>query len=1011
MTRVAEGLDATCPKLATILRAQPQGQPPLLVVVYAWCLRRRIEGDSELARGLQFERLNALHRDLGAGLGRLIPLLDQLPAALADLGDIRDGVGRLEAGNAVVKAQVGEVNERLKRLGGTRGPADPRLSRSIRDGEEVAAVRALLDRMRALSPDQRRAVPDLIAGLGKLALGVGDFGAAQGLFRDLAEAGDAAEGPADRPVAGRPGGPDAIAEAHYNAYLAALGAKDWPAALTHLRQAVDLDPARFAPFSFHEYPPIRILGAGGFGAAFLCQELLDKPPLVIKALHDDQSDQGLREGRVLAQLDHPHIVRVQRVGYAQGKRRPYLVMDYFEGSEGLDTYIKAHGCLPAARVRDLGLALASALVAAHAKGILHRDINPANILIRDGGDCPVKLIDFGLAAEVPPPDAAPADSPSPSLSPATLVRTHDFSAPEAKGQLPGVPIGPRSDLYSLGATLSYCLCREPKPSRKQWAALELEDKDLADILERCLEHDPAQRWPSAQALHEALNAAVLRDQADWEAATRADTVAAYDAYLSGPAPVRRHLDEAHARVQALKAQHAEAAAQADTRRAEAQRDQAAWAQAQPKGTVAAYRAYLADETLPRAHAREALAAIADLELRARDDRAWAEAERQGTVAACRAYLADESLPRAHAQEARALMDRVEAEARKHRDDQAWAQALAADSLEGYRAYLADATLLRSHAEEARAGIARIEARAAEARRQAAEAERLRGEQALREGDDHASGRRRVGIVGAVLAVEVLVVGGFAYNSHNVEVERRELQAAAKALPLIADAMVEIPTGSFQMGCSPGDGACYADEKPPHPVKVPGFRMGKTEVTQAQWRAAMGENPSYFKGDDRPVEQVSWDDARAFLKRLNAGNPGKPYRLPSEAEWEYAARAGTTTPYWWGKDLGKGNANCAECGSQWDKKETAPVVSFKANPFGLFDTTGNVWEWVQDCWHDSCIEAPADGSQWHDNCPGARRVLRGGSWSTNGGSSRVSNRNGNAAGSRGLHLGLRLAQDL
>jgi formylglycine-generating enzyme required for sulfatase activity len=229
------------------------------------------------------------------------------------------------------------------------------------------------------------------------------------------------------------------------------------------------------------------------------------------------------------------------------------------------------------------------------------------------------------------------------------------------------------------------------------------------------------------------------------------------------------------------------------------------------------------------------------------------------------------------------------------------------------------------------------------------------------------------------------------------------------------AMVRIPGGRFQMGCSEGDGDCDSDEKPPHWVTVRPFRMGQFEVTQAQWQAVMGDNPSNFKGKDRPVEQVSWDDVQQFLTRLNALNPGKPFRLPTEAEWEYAARAGTSagtsTRYWWGNAIGQGNANCNGCGSQWDNKQTAPVGSFKANLFGLYDTAGNVWEWVQDCYHDNYQGAPADGSEWRDSCINARRVLRGGSWSDRPRNARVSNRNLNFPDYRIYRLGLRLAQDL
>jgi formylglycine-generating enzyme required for sulfatase activity len=273
------------------------------------------------------------------------------------------------------------------------------------------------------------------------------------------------------------------------------------------------------------------------------------------------------------------------------------------------------------------------------------------------------------------------------------------------------------------------------------------------------------------------------------------------------------------------------------------------------------------------------------------------------------------------------------------------------------------------------------------------------------------------------------------------------------LPFKPD-MVELPGGSFLMGCAPGDGTCHDEEKPAHRVSIRPFRMGRYEVTQAQWQTVMGENPARFKGDDRPVEQVSWDDAQAFLATLNTkAAPNKPYRLPTEAEWEYAARGFTQTLYWWGDAIGKGSANCMGCGSRWDGKETAPVGSFKPNRFGLYDTTGNVWEWVQDCWHSGYSGAPADGSEWRDKCaltkkltqedairrdyqrragpleivdqdkqsavqppriafaPIVLRVLRGGSLAHSPKQVRVSGRDFLEPTSRGAHIGLRLAQDL
>jgi formylglycine-generating enzyme required for sulfatase activity len=138
-----------------------------------------------------------------------------------------------------------------------------------------------------------------------------------------------------------------------------------------------------------------------------------------------------------------------------------------------------------------------------------------------------------------------------------------------------------------------------------------------------------------------------------------------------------------------------------------------------------------------------------------------------------------------------------------------------------------------------------------------------------------------------------------------------------------------------------------------------------------------------------------------------------YRLPTEAEWEYAARAGTTTRYWWGDELGKNNANCYGCGSQWDGKQTAPVGSFQPNAFGVHDMLGNTWEWVEDCWHENYDDAPKDGSAWGEQQGGdcARRVSRGGAWGLEPRNVRSATRNRDAPDLRDGTVGFRLAQDI
>jgi formylglycine-generating enzyme required for sulfatase activity len=228
------------------------------------------------------------------------------------------------------------------------------------------------------------------------------------------------------------------------------------------------------------------------------------------------------------------------------------------------------------------------------------------------------------------------------------------------------------------------------------------------------------------------------------------------------------------------------------------------------------------------------------------------------------------------------------------------------------------------------------------------------------------------------------------------------------------AMVVVPAGTFMMGSNAGG----ADEKPVHKVTIARpFAVGKFDVTFAEWDACVAADACKHKPDDlgwgrgaRPVINVSWDDAnREYLPWLN-GKTGKIYRLLSEAEWEYAARAGATTTYSWGNDVGKGNANCAGCGNRWDGKQTAPVGSFKPNAFGLYDMNGNVWQWVADCYKDSYLTALPDGATAPE-AGGCSRVLRGGSWLNNPHFLRAANRAGFTADYRYSHIGLRLARSL
>jgi formylglycine-generating enzyme required for sulfatase activity len=166
------------------------------------------------------------------------------------------------------------------------------------------------------------------------------------------------------------------------------------------------------------------------------------------------------------------------------------------------------------------------------------------------------------------------------------------------------------------------------------------------------------------------------------------------------------------------------------------------------------------------------------------------------------------------------------------------------------------------------------------------------------------------------------------------------------------------------------------------VTVPSFFMAKYLVTQQQWQAVMGNNPSHFKGTSRPVETVSWNDVVEFCQKLSQ-KTGRDYRLPSEAEWEYACRAGTTTPFYFGEtittDLANYNGNYTYGNGPKGKyrKETTDVGIFPPNAFGLYDMHGNVWEWCADYWHENYNGAPTDGSAWISGGNSNRRLLRGG----------------------------------
>ncbi len=223
-------------------------------------------------------------------------------------------------------------------------------------------------------------------------------------------------------------------------------------------------------------------------------------------------------------------------------------------------------------------------------------------------------------------------------------------------------------------------------------------------------------------------------------------------------------------------------------------------------------------------------------------------------------------------------------------------------------------------------------------------------------------------------------------------------------------LVVIAPGSFNMG-----ELGHTRSMPVHKVTIARpFSIGKYQVTFDEWDACVADNGcGGLRPNDggwgrgrRPVINVSWDDAQSYVGWLSR-KTGKPYRLPTEAEWEYAARAGASTYFPWGDDIGRGKANCDGCGSPFDNKQTAPVGSFPANAFGLHDAVGNVTEWVEDRWHSDYTGAPTDGSPWQPGDP-LRVVLRKGAWYNSAARQHLGYRTGDSPRVKNGKIGFRVA---
>jgi hypothetical protein len=494
--KVADALCENYPNLSRLLRAPTPAGPPLLGAAFAYFFRREVETEDELANGLFFDGLRQLTAAQSKGFGemnkalstlgdRFDALFEQLDrivavttqtletaaATHASVLDLHAEVQRLSglqlANVAEFRAILTQVQMQLSQAGIQRGEIRPQNSFSIGNEDDRRAVKALLARLHQLPAEDRAKLPALLNGVGKLQVGTGDFEGAKQTFSEVVAA-----------------VPDttAKAEACFNAYRAALEGRNWLAALQAIQEAASLEPHRFAPFPLERYEPGCILGAGGFGTAFLCHDANLDEDVVIKSLHTSDLERGLndvfREARILRQLSHSAIIGARDCAYADvgARDRPYLVMDYFPGGT-LEQFIEVQGVLPPNQLPHVAVPIAQGMQAAHRQNILHRDLKPGNVLIRnDAGVWQVKIIDFGLAMRQQSIETSiAARQPGTTVLGGSVAGTLKYAPPEQMGQLRGIKPGPYSDVYAFGKLCCYALFKRPsraaangRPSPTNW---------------------------------------------------------------------------------------------------------------------------------------------------------------------------------------------------------------------------------------------------------------------------------------------------------------------------------------------------------------------------------------------------------------------------------------------------------------------------------------------------------------------------------------------------------------
>jgi formylglycine-generating enzyme required for sulfatase activity len=734
------------------------------------------------------------------------------------------------------------------------------------------------------------------------------------------------------------------------------------------------------------------LGRGGMGVVYEGFDPAIGRRVAIKTLRTENIDPDdlpeflarfKREAQSAGRLSHPHIVTIYEYGEQDGM--PYIVMEYIAGRD-LSVDLKRGVRFDVDDVVRMMTQLLGALGHAHEHNVVHRDIKPQNILLLEDGS--LKVVDFGIAR------LEDGDS---FTKTGLAVGTPAYMSPE---QVMGMKVTAKSDLFSCG-TLLYQLLTGDRPfagdeySVKQKILKQepLRPSELNPLLmppwdmvvARAMAKKPEARYDSARQMLEAIRTAHEAERREAEALRRKRIEAEEHARR---AAAERSADEARKReegarreietrereeAESLARLKAEAAAAAEVKR-RSELEDVTRRQPEKRGVGAGLwvagaviLALVAGMALYFRQGAEEKAVTADAARVAAETLAKEEAAKRATAEALAREESEQRVKlEGEAKRQAELMEKARAEeqARVAAEEKAKAMVLKKEEDDKRKAELA---AKRDAEVKARAEAEVAAKREAEEKAKAEEVAKL--EAARKVAEAKAAARRP----GAVI---------------------RDCPECPQ--------MVVVPAGEFKMGSSDSEPDRDSDEGPQHVVRIPrAFAMARTEVTQAEWRAIMGANPSRFSncGDDCPVERVNWDEAREFVRRLSE-KTGRRYRLPSESEWEYACRAGGSDRY-----CGSGDAGNVAWFGQNSGGRTQRVAQRRPNAFGLYDMSGNVWEWTEDCWSGSYVGAPSNGSAWlSGNC--SLRVVRGGAWSDEPGGVRSAIRGWFTVGYRDYVLGLR-----